>query len=373
MQIAGTPGDMAGARDLLPCLSVSTREGGARRLVRPWSALGRPRGSRDVIFGGPFRRIAEAQVARASAFSSIARWGIVVDSPATNILSGSPSLWHRANLTCRLARIFLRWRYHMRGSDARFTIELPGEYQQSTAKAELKWDPRVRLEPFEVRYTNARISLSGKTVVIEHQFPEARTSDQVQNWAITSTTQFAQLMSMWVGARIEASNISWTLEDPSSGVSVETRLEARGELPQAQPGSESLERILAYLSWMGVSYYLPFALMAYHSALGSPDPTEQMTHLYRTLEVLEHSFGGEQKFVEFLEGRGITRRCYKRVKKLINEGGYFIRHSPRAGTRITPIPRSQADECWITTRDVLQSCLEHEHQQRVGDSSPPGS
>ncbi len=54
MQIAGAPGDTAGAGDLLPYQTTSTQGGWERRLMRPWSALSLPRGSRAAIQGAAF-------------------------------------------------------------------------------------------------------------------------------------------------------------------------------------------------------------------------------------------------------------------------------------------------------------------------------
>lgn len=190
----------------------------------------------------------------------------------------------------------------------------------------------------------------------------------MKNWAITATTQFAYLLSFWTGVRYDVDLIKWTITDEDLGTTVEYQIQLNENLGRQEGVGDEIATIAPYISWIGASYAEPFALMAYHSALGSLNTRDQLFHLYKVLEILEEKFGGEGRFVSFLKQRGISRNLYKRAKRIINKRSYFIRHSPKPGERIRPIPESEIDICWEITRRVLRACIELEHQERVGDS-----
>ena len=224
--------------------------------------------------------------------------------------------------------------------------------------------------PLHVNFTNATIRFSENVVTIENTFEPARTPEQVKNWAIMATTQFAGLLSYWTGVRFDVDSITWTINAEDSGITVEYGIEPQVRAERRASTAEGLGAMAPYLSWLGVSYNTSFALEAYRSALGSMEVVDQLSHLYRVLEILEEGFGGEGEFITFLKGYGITKVRYKRVKRTINKGTYFIRHSPKRGKRIRPVPKADVSRCWETTREVLQFCIEHEHQKRLVENAP---
>jgi hypothetical protein len=219
----------------------------------------------------------------------------------------------------------------------------------------------------KINFRNGSITWKNNIVKCYKTFETPFSPDEVKNWAISSISNFVDLLAFFVGFHVHIVSLSWEVTaDEGARITYSTDFVQRE--PRIENGETEFRKFGKYLSWIGSSQ-VAVALLEYNRAIGELAPSGQLVHLYKVLELIEGQFGGETKLIDFLVKKDITRFSYKRIKKIMNNPQYLIRHAPDSNNSFNRLPYDELNECWVTTRKVLRICLAALHENKVADRS----